>query len=140
VVPWAGRTDRHARRARRLSLRAGDVRGPVDLADTWDGPEFRVDPGDLEIVEVPLSKGDLLIWDSHLPHGTVRNHGRSPRAVMYVQQHPPGTDDDLRSRLEDFAAGACPPWFRWKPGHDRLDPQQVHLSDLGQRLLGTRPW
>ncbi len=67
----------------------------------WNGPEFRPDPNGHEIIEVPLAKGDLLVWDSHLPHGTVRNSGKSPRAAMYVQHHPPGTNDDLLPRLDD---------------------------------------
>ena len=106
----------------------------------WSSAEFQPDPTGHEIIEVPLTKGDLLVWDSHLPHGTVRNWGLSPRAAMYVQLHPPGTDGDLRARLDDFNAGSCPPWFRWKPGHDRIDSHNVQLTDLGQKLLGTKAW
>ena len=106
----------------------------------WNTAEFQPDPRGHEIIEVPLAKGDLLVWDSHLPHGTVRNRGHSPRAAMYVQLHPPGTEEDLRARLDDFEAGLCPPWFRWKPGHDRIDSHNVQLTDLGHKLLGSRAW
>ena len=95
---------------------------------------------DDEIVEVQLSKGDVLIWDSHLPHGTVRNNGPSPRAVFYVQMHPPGGPADLEERLADVEAGRAPPWVRWKVGHDRIDRHDIELSALGQRLLGVEPW
>lgn len=95
---------------------------------------------DDEIVEVPLRRGDLLIWDSHLPHGTVRNLGPAPRAVFYLQVHPPGTEAERAERLADIARGAAPPWVRWKPRHDRLDPHDVELTELGSRLMGTAPW
>ena len=93
-----------------------------------------------EIVEVPLRRGDVLIWDSHLPHGTVPNLSGSPRAVFYLQLHPPGTAVDLAERLADVDAGRAPPWVRWKPGHDRLDRHPFELSQLGRQLLGLDPW
>ena len=95
---------------------------------------------DDEIVQVPLDKGDVLIWDSHLPHGTVRNGGTSPRAVFYLQMHPPGTPADLDERLDDIDIGRAPPWVRSKIGHDRLDRHDVALTALGRRLLGAEPW
>jgi len=90
----------------------------------------------------PVRRGarDLLVFDSHLPHGTVRNDGASPRAVFYVQLHPRGTDAEREERLVDVATGRCPSWWRWKPGHDRLDPRRPVLTEHGQRLLGARPW
>jgi ectoine hydroxylase-related dioxygenase (phytanoyl-CoA dioxygenase family) len=109
---------------------------------TWPEPgTYRppLEPGDA-VVEVPLRAGDLLIWDSHLPHGTVRNHGPTPRAVFYVQMHPPGTAEELTVRLAEVERGAAPAWVRHKPGHDRLDRHDLTLSELGARLLGTLPW
>lgn len=106
----------------------------------WLGEGFLPDTSGHEIIEVSLRKGDLLVWDAHLPHGTVRNYGSSPRAVMYFQLHPPGNADDLSAWLDDVREGRCPPWWRWKPGHDRLDPQPLELTQLGRRLLGSEPW
>ena len=106
---------------------------------TWPAPgEFQppLDSSD-QIVEVPMRMGDLLIWDSHLPHGTVRNCGTRPRAVLYLQQHPPGTDAELAERLREVTTGAAPQWVRWKPGHDRLDHHPLTLTEFGSRLLGT---
>lgn len=117
-------------------------RDPARWPTAWaTAGEFRptLDHSD-EIVEVPLRRGDLLVWDSHLPHGTVRNSGISPRAVFYVQLHPLGDDADLTSRLADVEAGRAPPWVRWKPGHDRLDRHEFDLSPLGRRLLGVDRW
>ncbi len=113
---------------------------PATWTTTSYGTEYRPDTAEREIVEVPLRKGDLLVFDSHLPHGTVRNHGASPRAAFYVQLHPQGTDAEREERLADVAAGRCPSWWRWKPGHDRLDPRRPLLTEHGQRLLGMRPW
>jgi Phytanoyl-CoA dioxygenase (PhyH) len=95
---------------------------------------------DDEIIEVPLRRGDVLIWDSRLPHGTVRNLGPTPRAVFYLQLHRPGTEADLVERLSDIDAGRAPPWVRWKPGHDRLDQHPISLSPLGRQLLGREPF
>ena len=106
------------------------------------GTEYRpvIDQAVDPIIEVPLRKGDLLIFDSHLPHGSVRNTSTRPRVVFNLELHPLGTDEELVERLADIEAGRCPPWFRWKPGHDRLDPQMLKLTALGERLLGSRSW
>jgi Phytanoyl-CoA dioxygenase (PhyH) len=104
------------------------------------GVEYRPDTDGYDIVEVPMRKGDLLVFDSHLPHGTVRNHGSTPRASFYVQLHPCGTETERVNRLADVREGRCPSWWRWKPGHDRLDPAEPALTELGRRLLGSTPW
>lgn len=116
-------------------------RWPTEWVETDHGTEYQVaDPGD-EIVEVPVRRGDLLIWDTHLPHGTVANRGSTPRAVFYLQMHPPGNEEQRLERVADVDAGRCPPWWRWKPGHDRLDRHEdMALTPLGERLLGRVRW
>jgi hypothetical protein len=56
---------------------------PLEKWGTEYRPEDVVDP--TEVVEVPLGVGDLLILDSHLPHGMVRNDSDAPRADFYLQ-------------------------------------------------------
>lgn len=108
---------------------------------TVDGrTEYRPDVPEHEVVEVPLRVGDLVIFDSHLPHGTVRNHRSTARAVFYLQLHPQGTEADRQERLDDMAAGRCPPWWRWKPGHDQLQRWPLELSSLGHKLAGLDAW
>ena len=117
-------------------------RWPHEWPASNRGVEYKLPVIDDEIVEMPLRKGDVLIMDSHLPHGTVRNTSTTPRAVFYMQLHPPGNDHELAQRLADVDAGRCPSWWRWKPGHDRLDPplRPLSLTPLGRRLLGIEPW
>ena len=120
----------------------------IDDSSTWPdqwptskyGVEYRPDTTGHETIEVPLQQGDLLIFDSRLPHGTVPNTGSEPRAVFYVQQHPAGTEPERRARVADLEAGLCPPWWRWKPGHDQPQTCDPVLTELGSRLYGKATW
>jgi len=125
------------------SLFRDPTRWPATWTDTPHGTEYQPPYEDDEVIEVPLQVGDLLILDSHLPHGTVPNEAATPRAVFYVQLHPAGTDDERRERLREQESGRCPAWWRWKPGHDgidRYDLDDLGLTALGRRLLGVDPW
>jgi hypothetical protein len=113
-------------------------RWPDSWASTKHGIEYRPEPvPDDEVVEVPLNVGDLLVFDSHLPHGTVRNLSDRPRAVFYLQMFPAGSLEEAASNIADHEAGVAPPWWRWKPGHDRAEPwPPANLNAHGKRLLG----
>ena len=112
---------------------------PVEQWGTEYRPDGIVRAGDL--VEVPLRVGDLLVMDSHLPHGTVRNDGDTPRAVFYLQLFPAGTPEEAATRIEEHEAGIAPEWWRWKPGHDRAEAAPAAtLTTHGRRLLGYETW
>jgi Phytanoyl-CoA dioxygenase (PhyH) len=117
-------------------------RWPESWPATAYGTEYWPDPvPDDEIVEVPLAIGDLLVFDNHLPHGTVRNLSDQPRAVFYLQMFPAGTPDEAAVNIGDHLAGIAPTYWRWKPGHDRVEAwPPATLNGHGQRLLGIRPW
>jgi len=117
-------------------------RWPITWTAGPHGTEYPCGPvAAEEIVEVPLGVGDLLVFDSHLPHGTVRNLSGRPRAVFYVQMFPAGTPEDAASNIADHEAGLAPPWWRWKPGHDRVEPgPPAELTAHGRRLLGIDSW
>lgn len=67
-------------------------RWPQTWTATDYGTEYWPDPvPEGEIVEVPVEVGDLIVFSSRLPHGTVRNTSDEPRAVFYVQLFPEGT-------------------------------------------------
>jgi len=108
------------------------------------GPEgyvYQPDVRGREIVEVPMQAGDLVVMDSKLPHGTVRNQSDRPRVVFYLQFFPAGTPEEAAERVADYQAGRCPSFWRWKPGHDRLEPgPPAQLNKHGRRLLGLEPW
>jgi Phytanoyl-CoA dioxygenase (PhyH) len=88
-------------------------RWPSTWATTKHGTEYWPHPvADEEIVEVPLDAGDLLIFDNHLPHGTVRNTSDSPRVVFYMQMFPVGTPDEAAANIARHQAGIAPPYWR----------------------------
>jgi ectoine hydroxylase-related dioxygenase (phytanoyl-CoA dioxygenase family) len=110
--------------------------------EQW-GTEYRSDgvvrPGD--VVEVPLRVGDLLVMDSHLPHGTVRNDADTPRAAFYLQLFPEGTPEEAATRVDEHESGLAPEWWRWKPGHNRAEVgPAATLTTHGRRLLGYESW
>jgi len=117
-------------------------RWPTTWATSKYGTEYWPEPvADHEVVEVPLHAGDLLVFANHLPHGTVRNLSDQPRAVFYLQMFPAGTPEEAAINIADHLAGVAPSWWRWKPGHDRVEPwPHATLDDHGERLLGLTPW
>ncbi len=113
-------------------------RWPHDWAPGRIGPAS-VEPA--EVVEVPTSTGDVVIWDSRLPHANSLNASDRPRVAFYLQYFPPGDAAAASERLEDYLAGRAPVFFRNKPGHDRVEPwPPARLTRLGRRLLGAEPW
>lgn len=117
-------------------------RWPTSWPTSRWGIEYRAGPvPDDEVVDVPLVAGDLLIFDSHLPHGTSRNTTTRPRVVFYLQLFPEGTPEEANANIADHEAGVASPWWRWKPGHDRIEPgPPATLTPLGRRLIGKEPW
>jgi ectoine hydroxylase-related dioxygenase (phytanoyl-CoA dioxygenase family) len=118
---------------------------PERWPDAWTqqpwGEEYLIDPAPEEIVQVPAEQGDLILWESSLPHGTVGNLSSKPRLALYVSMFPAGTGEEASQRVADFDAGRFPAHGRWKPGHDIADPGPTPtLTPLGQRLLGREPW
>lgn len=124
------------------SLMYNRDRWPHTWTATDYGTEYWPDPvPDEEIVEVPVDVGDLIVWSSRLPHGTVKNQTDHPRVVFYVQLFPEGTPEEATVRVSEHQAGIALTWWRWKPGHDRAEPwPPVRLSEHGKRLLGLDRW
>jgi hypothetical protein len=116
-------------------------RWPTEWTQTQYGTEYRPLVHSSEIVDVPLAAGDLVILHPQLAHGTVRNEGDSPRVAFYIQFFPEGDDDARRERVDDYANGRCPSFWRWKPGHDRIEPgPPARLTPHGRKLLGLDRW
>ena len=117
-------------------------RWPTTWQRSRHGVEYRpVGVTDEEVVEIPLGVGDLLVFDSHLPHGTVRNVSSSPRVAFVLQMFPEGSRAEAEANVADHLAGVAPPWWRWKPGHDRVEPgPPATLTGHGERLIGMSPY
>jgi len=96
-----------------------------------------------EMVPVELNAGDLLIWHHGLPHRTGPNRTEDVRLVLYLSMEP--TRGNEQERLERLRS-----WRDRLPGAslfegDPLRREERHgvtaeLTELGQRLLGARPW
>jgi len=93
-------------------------------------------------VPVPGRAGDLIIWDSRLPHGPGPNYALTPRVMQAVTMMPPSraewTQDE---QIEWWRTKRAPPWWRDVPG--QVDPERGEpavLSEHGERLLGLRKW
>ncbi len=94
--------------------------------------------GGWEIVKVPMKAGDLLIWDSFLPHGNGSNRSKETRYAQYVTMTKPG---DERTAFERFACwkNNAPPSDYAFPGDPRKIEQNrgepARLTALGRGLL-----
>ncbi len=103
------------------------------------------DPLDLEghqVVPVTARAGDLVVFDSRLPHGSLPNHGASPRLVQYVAMFPAGFWGERREdHAELYRSGLANPTYRWKAGWDKPAPwPPAELTPLGRKLAGLDPW
>lgn len=122
--------------------------------DTWklsqpaDRNRFRPDISAFEdkIVKVPLAAGDLLIFNSLLPHGIRANRSaEGVRIAQYISMMPAEPDQEaLRQwRIRSWRDRVAPEGYAF-PGDPRGWEQQryptAQLTELGEKLLGLRPW
>ena len=97
----------------------------------------------LEVRSIPGRAGDLLIWNSLLPHGNGRNTSDRPRLAQYITMSPARPDDEEQRRERITAWRTRRPATGW-PGDPRgwelRQPGPATLTELGRRLLGLDPW
>ena len=122
--------------------------------DSWkqsqpaDRDRFKPDITGLsdKLVKVALRAGDLLIFNSMLPHGIRPNRSRDKvRIAQYISMMPAEPDNEaLRQwRIHSWRDRVAPEGYAF-PGDPRNWEQtrypQAALSDLGKKLLGLEPW
>jgi hypothetical protein len=120
--------------------------------DTWkltqpaDRNYFAPDVTGFEIVKVKMEKGDLLIFNSQLPHGIRPNRsGSKVRLAQYISMMPAQEDNEaLRQwRINSWRNKVIPEGFAF-PGDPREWEKNRHavaeLSPLGKKLLGLEKW
>jgi ectoine hydroxylase-related dioxygenase (phytanoyl-CoA dioxygenase family) len=99
------------------------------------------EPKKWKIEKVPMKAGDLVIWNSFLPHGNGVNRGTNPRLAQYITMSPEG-DDRLREERINCWKESAPPSGWSFPGNpfipQRKDPTK--LTSLGRKLLGVDRW
>ena len=91
-------------------------------------------------MNVLAQAGDLIVWDSRLPHGNSKNVSSEPRIAFYVMMAP--MEEALRrANVDSWRTGRCFPWWRNRPGYDHIEPwPPAALTQLGRRLLGLDDW
>ena len=97
----------------------------------------------LDVRSIPGRAGDLLIWNSLLPHGNGENTSDRPRLAQYISMFPAarGTEQERLGRIaawrEQRSASGWPGDSRnWEQRHG----QCAKLNSLGRRLLGLDAW
>jgi hypothetical protein len=104
----------------------------------FDAADFSAEP----TVTVPGHAGDLIIWNSKLPHGPGPNRAKTPRVMQAVTLFPPAKANWTREeQIEWWRSKRAPPWWRDVPGQVDPEPgEPAVLSELGRRLVGLSPW
>jgi len=106
---------------------------------------FKPDISGFEIVEVETKAGDLLIWNSLLPHGIRPNRSNKARLAQYIAMVPAQEDkEELREwRIRSWRDRIAPEGAAF-PGDprnwERTRYERAELTELGEKLLGLRRW
>ncbi|SHH56412.1 phytanoyl-CoA dioxygenase family protein [Massilia sp. CF038] len=110
----------------------------------WDW--YRPDVADLPHVPVLLRKGDLLIFNSKLCHGIRQNRSaHKVRLAQYIAMMPAQPDNAALKewRIRAWRERLAPEGYslhgdprRW----EQTRYARAELSELGEKLLGSRPW
>jgi hypothetical protein len=99
-----------------------------------------------EVVPISGKKGDLLIWDSLLPHGNGHNLADLPRYAQYITMKP--AEPDLASRqilIDSWRNNVRPEYLNYPYRDPRNWEQTMYkksaaLTPLGRKLLGLDSW
>lgn len=109
-----------------------------------DRDGWKPDLGDLEPTFILLKAGDLVIWNSLLPHGIRANRSDRPRIAQYISMSPAKTDETVRqARIRSWRERLAPEGMAF-PGDprewERTRYPTAKLTDLGEALVGLRRW
>ncbi|WP_163379530.1 phytanoyl-CoA dioxygenase family protein [Cyclobacterium sp. SYSU L10401] len=120
--------------------------------ETWkqsqpeDRDRFKPDTSGFELAKIKLEEGDLLIFNSKLPHGIRPNTSRDKvRMAQYISMMPAENDnEELRNwRISSWKNRIAPDGYAF-PGDPRNWEQSKYerasLSPLGRKLLGLDHW
>jgi ectoine hydroxylase-related dioxygenase (phytanoyl-CoA dioxygenase family) len=92
-----------------------------------------------------MKAGDLLIFNSMLPHGIRPNHSDRPRIAQYLSMTPAEKEnEELREwRIKSWRDRIAPEGYAF-PGDPRKWEQKhaetAELTELGKKLLGLKNW
>lgn len=118
--------------------------------DTWkltqpaDRDRFKPDITGFNLTKVKMEAGDLLIFNSSLPHGIRPNNSNKVRIAQYISMMPAEENNtEMREwRIKAWSEKIVPEGYAF-PG-DPLEREKKHpvaeLSPLGRKLLGLDSW
>lgn len=110
-----------------------------------DRDPFQPDISEFDIKKVNMKAGDLLIFNSMLPHGIRPNHSNRPRIAQYISMTPAEEEnEELREwRIKSWRDRIAPEGYAF-PGDPRKWEQKhadtANLTVLGKKLLGLKTW
>lgn len=106
---------------------------------------FKPDITGFELVKIKLEAGDLLIFNSTLPHGIrANNSGNKVRIAQYISMIPAQEDnEELRQwRINSWKNKIAPEGYAFPGdplGREKENPV-AELTELGKKLLGLERW
>jgi hypothetical protein len=115
------------------------------LTQPEDRDHYKPDPAGFDLVKVLLKAGDLLIFNSLLPHGIRPNTSDNKvRIAQYIAMMPAQEENEAlrqwrinswqsRDAMEGYA-------FPGDPQHREKQNPVAKLTPLGERLLGLTRW
>jgi ectoine hydroxylase-related dioxygenase (phytanoyl-CoA dioxygenase family) len=136
-----GRADGGFQCVRGFHLKVGNWVRQQPSGWTYKNADF----SDLKTSYIAMKAGDLLIWNSVLPHGNSVNHSSGPRLAQYITMFPAEgiTDTELKSRVQSFENNT-PPFYegnrQFPISPKTFFEEPVELTDLGKKILGINPW
>lgn len=106
---------------------------------------FKPDTTGFEPTKVNMESGDLLIFNSRLPHGIRPNHSDRPRIAQYISMTPAEEDnEELREwRIKSWKDRIAPEGYAFPGdprGWEQKHAETAELTDLGKKLLGLKKW
>ncbi len=111
-----------------------------------DRDPWKPDTTGYEVEQLMIKAGDLVIWNSLLPHGICPNHSRDGvRMAQYLTMSPAQEEDRelVEWRIRSWKDRVAPSGLAF-PGDPRNWEQERYetakLTPLGERLLGLTSW
>jgi hypothetical protein len=110
-----------------------------------DRDPYKPDTTGFTPTKVVTKAGDLIIFNSRLPHGIRPNHSTKPRIAQYISMFPAQEHNkELREwRIKCWSERLTPIGDAF-PGDPRKWEQvkykKAELTELGEKLLGLRKW
>ena len=110
-----------------------------------DRDPHKPDLTELDLTPVETQAGDLLIWNSQLPHGVSPNTSDRPRLAQYISMSPAqeGNEAARQWRINSWMNRVAPegnPFPGDPRGWERKHGTTAALTPLGRKLLGLDLW